>query len=147
MPSVPPPTHTWDGVPVDSEAPYGSAVVVWRPGEEGREYLVLHRTAPEDPGGDWAWTPPSGARQPGEEPAAAARRELFEETGLDLELRATRCGDEGWLVWVAEAPLDVEVVLDAEHDSYAWLAAEDAATRCLPPAVGESIRCVDRVEA
>ncbi|MBA3330077.1 MAG: hypothetical protein H0T39_04240, partial [Actinobacteria bacterium] len=59
---------TWDGLPVARERPYACCVVVWREGERGREFLLLHRMAPGGAGfeGDWAWTPPSGARQPGE---------------------------------------------------------------------------------
>jgi 8-oxo-dGTP pyrophosphatase MutT (NUDIX family) len=80
--------RTWDGLPVAQERPWVSAVVVWREGPEGREFLLLHRhhRGPEF-AGDWAWTSPAGARQPGETPDDAARRELLEETGLTLSLR------------------------------------------------------------
>ena len=38
--------------------------------ESGRdEFLLLHRVAPGGPDyeGEWAWTPPAGARQPRED--------------------------------------------------------------------------------
>lgn len=135
---------TWDGLPVAREPPYAACVVVWREGADGRELLILHRLAPGGAGyeGDWAWTPPSGARQPGEPPGAAARRELREETGLALPLRAvsgvTAPGDLA--LYVAEAPSGIEIVLDDEHDAFAWLPLEEAARRCLPAEVGASLR-------
>lgn len=79
---------TWDGLPVAPERPFACAIVVWRAVGGRREFLLLHRLAPGGPGfeGEWAWTPPSGARQPGEEPDEAAARELLEEIGLALPL-------------------------------------------------------------
>jgi predicted metal-dependent hydrolase/8-oxo-dGTP pyrophosphatase MutT (NUDIX family) len=136
---------TWDGRPITTDKPYGCSVVVWR-GEDGaRRFLVLHRTAAGGPEyeGDWAWTPPSGSRQPGETPDEAARRELREETGLTLPITRTDLGREQWAVYVAEAPPGAEVVLDAEHDRAAWVSLEEAVRICLPPMVGASIRAVD----
>jgi predicted metal-dependent hydrolase len=136
---------TWDKTPVVREKPYGSSVIVWRTAGEGREYLILHRTAagPPDYEGDWAWTPPSGARQPGEAVEEAARRELREETGLELALVETAVGSEEWRVFAAEAAQDTKVELDAEHDRYRWVTAHEAAGVCLPPMVGRSIVAVD----
>jgi 8-oxo-dGTP pyrophosphatase MutT (NUDIX family) len=134
---------TWDGLPISREPPYGAAVLVWRRAGAGVEWLVLHRAhrgrAYE---GDWAWTPPAGARQPGETIEECAARELREESGLELECRATPCGSGDWAVFAAEAPAEAEVVLDSEHDAYEWLPAEEAAARCLPASVGAGFRCV-----
>jgi 8-oxo-dGTP pyrophosphatase MutT (NUDIX family) len=132
---------TWDGVPVAREAPYACCIVVWRPaGECGREYLVLHR-AHEGPdyAGDWAWTPPSGARQPTEEPDAAARRELREETGLELPLRRIEPLNEEVALYLAEVPPTAEIVLDAEHDALRWLPLDEAAALCLPAVVADGL--------
>jgi len=130
---------TWDGLPVSSEPPHGASVVVWRERHGEVEWLILHR-AHHGPqyAGDWAWTPPSGARLPGEDVDECARRELREETGLQLELSPT--GErEDWAIYVAEAPLDAVVTLDAEHDAYAWLSLADATARCLPEIAGATI--------
>ena len=100
--------RTWDGLPVAREPPYASCVVVWRAGGGGRELLVLHRLAPGGPGyeGDWAWTPPSGARQPGETPGDAARRELREETGLALAFEAVASPSADVALYVVAACLE-----------------------------------------
>ena len=132
---------TWDGLPVAREPPYACCVVVWREGASGREFLVLHRAHfGPDFGGDWAWTPPSGARQPGEDPAAAAARELSEETGLELPLERVESPNPDVAVYVAEAPRDADVALDAEHDAFRWLPVDAAAELCLPATVADGLR-------
>jgi 8-oxo-dGTP pyrophosphatase MutT (NUDIX family) len=127
-----PQRRTWDDLPVSSEKPYGVTVVVRR----GVDVLLLHR-AHEGPGydGDWAWTPPSGARLPGESPEECARRELREEAGLDLALHRVPSANDDWTLWVADAPVDAEVTLDDEHDAYRWLPPDEAAALCKPDQV------------
>jgi predicted metal-dependent hydrolase len=136
---------TLDDRPIAKEQPYGCSVVVWRLHQMRRQYLILHRRAAGGPEyeGDWAWTPPSGARLPGEPPDEAARRELREETGLELPITQTHLGREEWAVYVAEAPADAEIVLDAEHDRFRWVSAEEAEQACLPAMVGSSIAAVE----
>jgi 8-oxo-dGTP pyrophosphatase MutT (NUDIX family) len=132
---------TWDGIPVAREPPYASCVVVWREGAAGREFLVLHRAHfGPDFAGDWAWTPPSGARRTGESPDAAAARELREETGLDLPLARIESRDPDLALYVAEAPHGSAVVVDADHDAHRWLPLEAAAELCLPAMVAEGLR-------
>jgi 8-oxo-dGTP pyrophosphatase MutT (NUDIX family) len=137
--------RTWDGEPVSAERPYGASVVVWRRGAGKREFLVLHRrhAGGADFEGDWAWTPPSGARLPGEALHDAACRELLEEAGLELAFEPSDLGSEEWAVFVAEAPADARVVLDEEHDRFVWLPAAEAAAKCLPPLVGRTLLAVD----
>jgi 8-oxo-dGTP pyrophosphatase MutT (NUDIX family) len=128
-----------------SERPYGCAVVVWRAGRNGREYLILHRITDHGPDyeGDWAWTPPSGVRHPAEDAGETAERELREETGLELATTLTEAGDQDWPVYAAQAPQDVEIVLNEEHDRFRWASADEAERLCLPAMVGRSIRTVD----
>jgi len=94
---------------------------------------MLHRAhhGPEN-AGDWAWTPPAGARRPGEPVDACARRELREETGLERAPEPTPCGREEWSVYLAEASPDATVVIDAEHDGFEWLPVHQARARCAP---------------
>ncbi|MEX2210729.1 MAG: NUDIX domain-containing protein [Gaiellaceae bacterium] len=122
------------------QQPLGAAVVVWRHGAEGREFLLLRRRYA--PGPEWKWTPPSGARD-GEEPVdECARRELLEETGLALPLLETSCNRGDWAIFAAEAPGGAEVRLDDEHEAFEWLALDDALARCRPPIVASGLACV-----
>ena len=130
---------TWDGLPVARERPHVCCIVVWRTVGHPREFLVLHRLATGGPGfnGDWAWTPPSGARQPGERPDAAAARELREETGFSVPIQPVPDSpSDDVALYVAEAPHDANVALGLEHDEFAWLLLADAVTRCMPHEVG-----------
>ena len=134
---------TWDGLPVAREPPYASCIVVWREQAGRREFLLLHRLAPGGPDfdGEWAWTPPSGARQPGETAVEAARRELREEIGLALPLTPLpdRSATEDVALFAAQAPDGAAVVLDDEHDRFLWLTLEEALPKCLPPVVATGL--------
>ena len=134
---------TWDGLPISPEPPFGTTIVVYRNAKQGIEYLLLHRAhdgaAYE---GEWAWTPPSGARLPGEPVDLCAQRELLEETGLTLPLHATGHGVDSWAIYFAEATNGDTVTLDAEHDRYEWVSLEVALERCLPVVVADAVAYV-----
>jgi 8-oxo-dGTP pyrophosphatase MutT (NUDIX family)/diadenosine tetraphosphate (Ap4A) HIT family hydrolase len=124
---------TWDGLPISQEPPFGATVVVYRNRGGTLEVLLLHRAhRGPDYAGDWAWTPPAGSRLPDEPIDQCARRELREETGLDLPLTFTECGTAEWPHYLASVPPDAAVVLDAEHDRFEWVLVDNAPARCLP---------------
>ncbi len=133
-------SRTWDGLPVAEEPPFGAMVVVFRRVGKNIELLVLHRRAagPPEYDGDWAWTPPSGGRHPGEAIDTCASRELAEEAGLDLECLRVDHGLD-WAIYVAETPSDATVTLDAEHDECQWLDPEQALEVCRPIAVRDKL--------
>ncbi|MFN8223072.1 MAG: NUDIX domain-containing protein [Gaiellales bacterium] len=137
------------------------AIVVRRPRGEGREYLVLLRS-PEKLG---YWHLVAGGVDWGEEPAAAAARELEEETGLvasvsrlGLELDYSLAADpevvrarfapgtERVRVWafVVEAPGGWDPALDDEHVDHRWLGAIEAVSLLHYP---EPRRAVEAAEA
>jgi 8-oxo-dGTP pyrophosphatase MutT (NUDIX family) len=129
---------------VSYRRPEEVAIVIRRSAPSGREYLVLLRS-PEKLG---YWHLVAGGVEWGEEPDAAAARELGEETGLRVPVTALdgplgydlagdpesvrarfAPGTERVTIWtyVAEAPPNWEPTLDGEHVDYRWLPATEAA--------------------
>jgi hypothetical protein len=131
---------TWDGEPVSREPPHGATVVVATRAPGGWRCLLLHR-GHHGPSwdGDWAWTPPSGSRKPGEDLTACAVRELGEETGLDATPRPVVTKEVEWAVFSLEVPWDVEITVDGtEHDRFEWVTFDEALRRCRPAALCSS---------
>jgi predicted NUDIX family NTP pyrophosphohydrolase len=101
-------------------------VLFRRDGGEGLELLLVH------PGGpfwkrrdDGAWSIPKGEIEPGEEPLAAALRELGEELGPAPELEQARLIELGSVrqragkvveAWAAEGDFDPEALDSVEFE-------------------------------
>lgn len=127
---------TWDGLPVAPEPPFGAMVVVYR--RSPSRLLMLHRSHHgPDYEGDWAWTPPSGSRQPGEDIAACAVRELAEEAGIEgVDITPLEVNSHQWKHFGCELPASTPVrLVDPEHDRYEWLPVRDALVRVRPQLV------------
>ncbi len=138
--------YTYDGVPITPEPPYGAAIIVRRPAPDGDhegEYLVLHRAQHgPDYAGDWAWTPPSGSRQPGEAVLGAALRELAEEASIvapETDLRALDLSG-AWVRFGLDVPAGATARVDPEHDRLDWLPLDEAIARCRPATVADGLR-------
>jgi 8-oxo-dGTP diphosphatase len=86
------------------------------------------RRAPIEDAAPGLWEGVSGRVQAGEDPIVAARREVIEETGLQVTIQprpvaayAARRRDEPMTVIVFVAKHEKgEVVLSEEHDAYRW---------------------------
>jgi 8-oxo-dGTP diphosphatase len=108
-----------------------AGVVVWRP---GREVLVVHRPRYDD------WSFPKGKLDPGESAAAAAVREVWEETGVRVRLGAA-LPDQAYVVaaghkvvhyWVGWVTGDDDVSdyrPNHEIDAVAWVPYDEALAR------------------
>lgn len=63
-----------------------AGLLLYRPSPAGIEVLLVHPGGPFWAGkDDGAWTIPKGEIEDGEDPLAAARRELTEETGFEVD--------------------------------------------------------------
>jgi 8-oxo-dGTP pyrophosphatase MutT (NUDIX family) len=134
-------SRTWDGQPIADSPPTGAAIVVYRRLGDRVELLLLHRAhIGPDFADDWAWGPPSGCRFPGEDIDRCAARELAEETGLALPVRRIDAESGPWVYYLAEAPLEAEIALSAEHDRYAWLPIDRAVDAASPEVVRSQVR-------
>lgn len=127
---------TWDGQPVTREPPHGATIVVASRAPEGWRYLLLHRAHHGGPAceGDWAWTPPTGSRKPGEDLSACVARELREEIGWWQSVpQPVRTVDVSWAVFALEVPWGTSVAVDGEeHDRFEWVSYAEARRRCQP---------------
>lgn len=120
-----------------------AAVAILRGASAGSpRVLCARRTKPRHLAGQWEF--PGGKVEPGEDPAEAAVREVAEELGVDVVLRAVfaPAPDQDWPInerlamrlWLAELPDDdgeggpgpaADPQPLQDHDQLAWVRAED----------------------
>jgi 8-oxo-dGTP pyrophosphatase MutT (NUDIX family) len=116
---------------------------VYRRTSIGIEFLVLHRAHfSPDYDGEWAWTPPGGARYPNESVVDCAKRELLEETGLALAVELTAHSTDKCAVYRAEVDARAIIRIDAEHDRYEWLPFARAAAICTPRMISDYLMAI-----
>ena len=127
-------------------------VVVFRPVARGWVVLALERA--RDTRCPGAWEMVHGKVEPGESLPAAAKRELFEETGLKPEKLISVTMHQFYLVsqdkvalaavFAAVVAADAPVVLGEEHTRHAWLTPSQARRRYAWPHEG---RVLDEARA
>jgi 8-oxo-dGTP diphosphatase len=102
----------------------------------GARVLALRR-APDNLAGPGLWETVSGRVEQGEQPHAAALREVAEESGLEVRIEprplgayaAERRGYPMVVVLYRAEYLAGEVRISPEHDQFAWLTAAEFAQR------------------
>jgi len=116
----------------------------------GDEFLVAHRS----PDSGAFWHTIAGGVEPGEEWEEAARRELREETGLEVQalvvLGEFSYTPEAWEgsagepievhAFLVDVPADWEPELDHEHDGYRWCSRAEATELLFWPEPADLLR-------
>lgn len=110
--------------------------------------LCVRRSKASNRSGEWE--SPAGHIEPGETPPKAARREVFEETGLRVKLlpkvmKIKLRGDDGeGFIFVGIPQKSLKVKLDPkEHDAFRWVKLDKLSTiKRSPPKFEENIRKV-----
>lgn len=114
--------------------------------DEGR--MLSMRRAARQEAGPGLWEGVSGRVQSGEDPIAAARREVLEETGLRVTIRsrpltayaALRRGEPMTVIVFAAEHQGGEVRLSEEHDAYRWCELEELSRLGVPAPLVEAAR-------
>ena len=114
--------------------------------------ILAMRRAHDSEAAAGAWDALSGRVRPGEQPIDAARREVGEESGLEVRLEprpvtsyvAKRNEDDMIVVAYRAESETGEVTLSPEHDEYAWMTIEEFAAACSFPLLVEAARRASR---
>lgn len=118
--------------------------IVFKENEDGSRAVLLIRRAPDDHWPLHYEFPRGKCDKPiGEDPVKCAKREIKEETGLDVEVgahvgnyeyvadhgtRLTRC-----YVFICQAKKDQDVKLSKEHSEYQWVSQMGMANLLILP--------------
>ncbi|MEM7435323.1 MAG: NUDIX domain-containing protein [Myxococcota bacterium] len=118
----------------------------------GDRILAMKRAAAASAGAG-VWEGVSGRVEPGEDPLAAARREVIEESGLSVSLLprpvdtyAARRNQDPMTVLVFRAAYDGGIVtLSHEHDDYRWCTVDEFNELGAPPRLVRAARTADEL--
>lgn len=119
---------------------------------ENRGRVLALRRAASSTAFAGAWETLSGRVADDEDPLEAVRREIVEESGLDVELerrpfdvyRADRSGTPMLVVVYVARYVGGEVKLSDEHDAFEWCTADAFEERTPWPRLAEVVRAVTR---
>lgn len=119
-----------DGI-LDGDVKFVQKAVVFKPGSE--MFLTMQRPSDRSMY-EGPWDLPGGKADYGEDHLTAIRREICEESGLDVSVPQVRCLDtfmneERGIYYIFAGyscqAEHVDVQLSAEHLAYQWVSAED----------------------
>jgi len=110
--------------------------------------LLAMRRASNSEAAAGVWDALSGRVRPGEQPLDAARREVREESGLEIRLEprpvtsyVAKRNEADMMVVAYRAESEAgEVILSHEHDEYAWMTIEEFAVACPFPLLVDAAR-------
>jgi len=118
-------------------------VLIFRDGR----MLPMRRSSSQD-AGPGLWEGVSGRVRAGEDPIAAAKREVVEETGLDVDIRtrplvsyaALRRGDPMTVIVFVGDHRNGEVELSEEHDDFRWCTKAELSELGVPVRLADAAR-------
>lgn len=118
-------------------------VLIFREGQ----MLSMRRSSTQE-AGPGLWEGVSGRVRAGEDPIAAARREVIEETGLDVEIQprpltsyaAMRRGEPMTVIVFVADHQNGEVVLSEEHDDFRWCTEAELSELGAPVRLADAAR-------
>ena len=118
-------------------------VLIFRDGR----LLSMKRSSSQD-AGPGLWEGVSGRVRVGEDPVLAARREVLEETGLDVIIRsqpltsyaALRRGEPMTVIVFVGDHRGGEVVLSEEHDAFRWCTEAELSELGVPVRLADAAR-------
>jgi 8-oxo-dGTP pyrophosphatase MutT (NUDIX family) len=118
-----------------ARSPVIANVIVTSQSPAGVRVLVLHPSDIDSYDGDWSWGPAGGNREPGEDIADCAARELFEETGIVAFPQPVETENVDIAIYHHDVAWGTPVRLSLEHTDYEWVDVEQAVARCKPEAL------------
>jgi 8-oxo-dGTP diphosphatase len=118
-------------------------VLIFREGQ----MLSMRRSSTQE-AGPGLWEGVSGRVRAGEDPIAAARREVIEETGLDVEIQprpvtsyaAMRRGEPMTVIVFVADHRNGDVVLSEEHDECRWCDEAELSELGVPVRLSDAAR-------
>lgn len=127
----------------ESKQTVAVTVLIFRQGR----MLSMRRSSSQE-AGPGLWEGVSGRVRAGEDPIAAARREVIEETALDVEIRprpltayaALRRGEPMTVIVFLADHRNGEVVLSDEHDDYRWCTEAEVSELGVPVRLADAAR-------
>lgn len=110
--------------------------------------MLSMRRAPTQEAGPGLWEGVSGRVRPGEDPIAAAHREVAEETGLRVQINpqpiiayaALRKGEAMTVIVFSARHESGEVTLSEEHDEYRWCEVAELTELGVPVQLADAAR-------
>lgn len=116
---------------------YAAGIIIYKVENKKIKFLGLKATKEFSERSNGIYDIPKGRIDPGETPFDCAKRECFEEAGLQpSKFKAGPFNDTGLWLWLAECNANPKIGYNPqtglkEHLGYTWLTGKDLEAQCL----------------